>query len=194
VTEVQFARVDGNQLFVRSDDVEAVLAAIEDYVAQQGCSGMFEAVDDRIGGEGRSERKFALSQPERGWITVWEDGSSADRRLAQFLSGRLVAPVHWLMVSSSTDSWAHGQYADGEQRAFEYVEDVDAPEVASRYAAQHDLPHALRFMRSPNVGGVIAGMDQDLLKSLGIDPQRALKNAPGDPGPDGMVTRAMSCG
>lgn len=192
----EFARTDGTQLFVKSSDVEGVLSAIEAYVAEHGCSGMFEAVDDRIASleERRDERAFALATPERGWIAVWEDGVWGDRRLARHLSERLGTEVRWLMVSSSTDSWAFFAYEDGEEVDSAFHEDVDDAVAAARAVADREgLPHALRYLRDPNLGDFLAGLDVPAVSELGIDIRAAAAEVPADPGPDGLVEESMPC-
>jgi hypothetical protein len=192
---VEFARRDGTQMFVKASKPERVLDIIEGYVAEHGCSGMYEAVDDRVDAheDRRKERRFALAPPRNGWITVWEDGVWADRRLARRLSEQLETSVRWLMVSSSTDSWAFRAYESGDEVDSAFEEDVDAVEKGEAYAAKEKLPHALRFLGDPNLANVLSGLDVPAVRNLGLDMEDVIAQLPSDAGPKGTVTRSIPC-
>ena len=194
---VEFAGGDGTQMFVQASDPEAVLAAIETYVDEHGCEGMYEAVDDRLDARTarRTERRFDLAPAQDGWVAVWEDGSSADRRLAQDLSESLTTTVHWLMVSSSTDSWAHWSFTDGTKTDSAIEEDVDGVERAAQFASVESLPHALTFLGDPTLGNVLAGLEVPALQDLGIDMSDVIADLPtAGGGPKGTITRSFRCG
>jgi hypothetical protein len=192
---VSFARTDGAQLFVRANSVERVLAEIATYVDIHGCSGMFEAIDDRTEGleERRGQREFALAPPTTGWITVWEDGVLGDRRLARRLSAQLRTSVRWLMVSSSTDSWALVSYENGEQGNVILQQEVDADAKARAAARQEHLPHALWYLPDPNLGTYLAQLDVPAVKELGIDITAAVSSLARGSEPEGLVRRALPC-
>jgi hypothetical protein len=192
---VSFARTDGAQLFVRANSVEHVLAEITTYVDLHRCSGMFEAVDDRIEGleERRNQREFALAPPKTGWITVWEDGVLGDRRLARHLSAQLRTSVRWLMVSSSTDSWALFSYENGEQGNVILQQEVDVVAKARAAARQEHLPYALWYLPDPNLGTYLAQLDVPALKELGIDITAAVSSLPRGSEPEGLVRQALPC-
>jgi hypothetical protein len=192
---VSFARMDGAQIFVRADSVEHVLAEIATYVDIHGCSGMFEAIDDRIEGleERRDQREFALAPPTTGWVAVWEDGVLGDRRLARHLSAQLRTSVRWLMVSSSTDSWALFSYEHGEQGNVVFQQEVDAAAKARAAAREERLPYALWYLPDPNLGTYLAQLDVPAVKELGIDLTEAVSSLPQGPEPEGLVRRALPC-
>lgn len=194
--EVEFARTDGTQMFVRASDLDRVLSLIERYVEEHGCDGMFQAVDDRIEGreERRSQRTFALAPPKDGWITIWEDGSSADRRLARYLSQELKTSVRWLMVSSSTGSWAFFAYDDGEQVDGGLDEESDPIGSALDFARRENLPHAVQFFSDPTLGSYLAGLKIPAIEDLGVDIAAAAEEAASkEPEPAGLVKRTVPC-
>jgi hypothetical protein len=176
---------DGAQLFVRTSDVASVLAVIETYVREHGCGGRYEAVDDRIEmlTERRSSRTFAVSPPTHGWVTVWEDGVLADRRLAAAVSSSLGTSVRWLMLSSSTGLNASFAYENGEQ-----IDNEGA-------AATERLPYAGVFLPDPTLGRYLAGLDVPALQQHGVsaeDMDAALADRP-DPAPPGTERRTYDC-
>jgi len=144
---------EGGQIFVRTEETDAVERAIRDYVREHGCTAFSDTESDRPSRllAERSERHFLLSRPRDGFITIWEDGNWGDRRLAQALSAALACKAHMLLVSNSTDSWGYAAYEDGKETARE-SNDVDDPEeAAARYASDHDLPYAIVYLDDPNL-------------------------------------------
>lgn len=146
-------KLNGYQLFVRSEDVKKVSAAISQYVEKNGCDAYVEIDSDvrspTLGS--RSERAFTLSTPRNGFITIWENGSWADKRLAQQLSSALATETIWLMVSDSTVSWGYIKFEGGEETERQHEETDELEAEAVEFADQHGLPFALAFLPDPDL-------------------------------------------
>jgi hypothetical protein len=143
--------MDGCQVFVRHDDVEAVERSIRAYVEVHGCDAVVDPdADEASPNLARRERRtFVLSPPRDGVIVVWEDGSWSDRRMAGFLSQVLGTEAVWLMLSEVTDSWAYARYRHGRPVDRRHQRADDPLEVAERFARDQGLPFALEYLGDP---------------------------------------------
>jgi len=144
--------MNGLQIFVLADDPSRVSQAIRDYVNRVGSQAYMSPTSNKPtpSMEKRTRRTFIISTPENGRIAVWEDGSWADKRLAQKLSEELHTEATWLMVSGATDSWAYFKYGEGKQIGKHISSSGDYLDNARMFAKTNKLPFALFFFEDPN--------------------------------------------
>jgi hypothetical protein len=144
---------EGAQLFVRADDLGAIERAIREYVQEHGCTALSDLESDTPSSTvpDRSERKFLLSQPVHGVVTIWEDGNWADRRLAQALSRALSCATHVLLISDSAVSWGYASYENGRELSRQSEENEELDDAAAAFAIEHRLPYAMVYLEDENL-------------------------------------------
>ena len=144
--------MNGYQIFVLADDARRVSGIIDAYVKRVGAAAQMSPTSDKPSPSmaKRARRTFVISTPENGYITIWEDGIWADKRLAAQVSEELRSEAIWLMVSGATDSWAYIKYRNGKQ-VDKHMGATDAYLAEARkFAKTNRLPFALFFFEDPN--------------------------------------------
>ena len=107
----------------------------------------------------RTQRTFTVSIPKDGYVSVWEDGSWADKRLALYMSEKLNTEVIWLMLSDVTDTWGFIKYSEGRQTDWHAETSSDCLNRAQQFVEQHRLPFALLYFPDPNATDQLAISD-----------------------------------
>jgi hypothetical protein len=156
--------LDGRQIFVWEGSVDRVSGLIRRYVDRVGSAAAVYLDSDKPTPEmaGRRQREFTLSDPRNGIITVWEDGSWGDKKLARYLSKELETRTIWLALATLDGEWAYvvyanGAVADSHFHPTETIEELEMMETTERiyeeareFARRHALPFALIYLPDPS--------------------------------------------
>lgn len=138
------------QMFVETDEQELAADKIKDYVKQNGAKMCVnpENHDEESIFSKRHHRPFIISPVKDGKVSVWEDGSAADRLMALDLSKSLNTTAWWIMMNDATDSGAYAEYKNGEMTKTKYIEGTHWEEL-EKYIEEHALPFALDAFPNP---------------------------------------------
>src|SRR6266849_4021201 len=157
--------LDGCQIFVWEGGVDRVSRLIRGYVDKVGSTACVDLDSEKatLDMAGRTQREFTVSDPRNGIITIWEDGSWGDKKLARYLSKELETRTIWLALATLSGEWgyvvyANGAVADSHFHTTETIEELEMMETTERiyeeareFASRHALPFALMYLPDPSM-------------------------------------------
>src|SRR6266852_5262130 len=157
--------LDGRQIFVWEGSVDRVSGLIKRYVDRVGSAADVELDAEKWSTDRprRTQREFTVSDPRNGIITIWEDGSWGDKKLARYLSKELETRTIWLALATLGGEWgyvvyANGAVADSHFHTTETIEELEMMETTERiyeeareFASRHALPFALMYLPDPSM-------------------------------------------
>jgi hypothetical protein len=155
-------QLNGYQIYVRSEQMADVANSVRASAERLGCDAYLDPRSEKpspIMGR-RKLRTFTVAPPRDGYVVVWEDGAWADKRLAEEVSRDLGVDVLWVMLSSSTSTWAFVRYANGARKDATVDTSPAFLENAKTFADDKGLPYAFAYFPDPNLADEVEAFDK----------------------------------